>query len=204
MKRFELVDADPDGTARRAIAVVLADVQHAVAARDLHVQRHAGLEAMLPVDLEAEPVDVELAGLAFVEAPQDRNDRVKAHAAAIQRRHRRDERSMSRVGRAVDVPRGTRGRCPAWDAWSMSRVGPRQLPMRQRQGLKCGARERRGARAASECERLGTRRTCSEHQRSAAVGCLVGRASQRCRCPRRGTAVDFDRVLKFPRFGGRG
>jgi hypothetical protein len=48
-------------------------MQHAAVPGDLQVQRQRRLEAVLPVDLEAEEVDVELARLRFIEDAQDRN-----------------------------------------------------------------------------------------------------------------------------------
>ena len=56
-----------------AVAVMLGDMEHDAVAADLHVERQAGLEAMLPVDRKAQPVDIELARLGFVEGAQDRD-----------------------------------------------------------------------------------------------------------------------------------
>jgi hypothetical protein len=49
--------------ARRAVAMVLAEVQDQVAARHLAVKRSVVVEAMIPVDLEAEKAQIELVGL---------------------------------------------------------------------------------------------------------------------------------------------
>jgi len=46
---------------------VLGEVEHAAVARDLHVERRVVVEAVLPIDREAEEVDVELARLGLVE-----------------------------------------------------------------------------------------------------------------------------------------
>ncbi|HEU4732942.1 MAG TPA: hypothetical protein VFT22_33840 [Kofleriaceae bacterium] len=53
---LELVDRDPDRCAGGRIAMVLAEVQLALVARDAHVERCARLEAMLEVDREHAPV----------------------------------------------------------------------------------------------------------------------------------------------------
>src|SRR6185437_1503727 len=62
---------DEDRRTRRAVAVVLGQVQPDAAPRDLHVEREARLEAMFPVDAEAQQVDVEGLGLGDVEDAQD-------------------------------------------------------------------------------------------------------------------------------------
>src|SRR5688572_14519544 len=59
--------AHVDAGAWAAVAVMLAEVQHEVAARDLQVERQAVFETMLPVDLEAEVAQVKLARLRLVE-----------------------------------------------------------------------------------------------------------------------------------------
>jgi hypothetical protein len=76
---LELVDADANVRTRRAVAVVLGEVEHAVAPRDLHVDRRVWLEAVLPVDPEAEPIDVEGARLRLIEDAQDGDGRGEVH-----------------------------------------------------------------------------------------------------------------------------
>ena len=51
---------------------MLGQVQDARILRDLHVQGKAGLEAVLPVDVEAEEVHIELLRLRLVEDPKNR------------------------------------------------------------------------------------------------------------------------------------
>jgi hypothetical protein len=53
--------------ARRAITVVLAQVQDQVAARHLAVERRVVVKAVIPIDLEAEKALVEFVGLGDIE-----------------------------------------------------------------------------------------------------------------------------------------
>src|SRR4051812_25100870 len=57
-------------------------MEDAIVLRHLHVERQVGLKPMLPIDLEAEELDVKLTGLGFVEDPQDRRDSSKFHVCA--------------------------------------------------------------------------------------------------------------------------
>ena len=54
--------------------MVLAQVQDEVAARHLPVERRVIVEAMIPIDLEAEKGLIEFVGLGDVEDAQDRDD----------------------------------------------------------------------------------------------------------------------------------
>jgi hypothetical protein len=67
LQRLEFVDVDAQGRARRAVAVVPRQVQHARIARHLHVQRRVRFEAMFEVDAKAQEADVELARAVLVE-----------------------------------------------------------------------------------------------------------------------------------------
>src|SRR5581483_10077132 len=78
----DAADVDPDVGAGRGVAMMLGDVQEHPLAAHLHVERQVGLEAVLPVDREAEKAEVEFASLGLVEAPQDRN------GAKVLKRHR--------------------------------------------------------------------------------------------------------------------
>ncbi len=71
MERVKINHLDAHRSTRRAIAVELRDLEDAVAARHLHVQREARLEAVVPVNLEAEEPDIKLPGLGLVEDAQD-------------------------------------------------------------------------------------------------------------------------------------
>ena len=73
MQGGDVVDGDQQRRAGRGIAVVLAQVQHEIAPRHLQVQRRRGVEAMLPVQREAEKIEVELARLGFGKTAQDRD-----------------------------------------------------------------------------------------------------------------------------------
>lgn len=63
----------------RAVAMVLAEVQAHSAARHLHVERRMGLETVLPVDREAEEINVELARLLNREDAEHRDDALDVH-----------------------------------------------------------------------------------------------------------------------------
>lgn len=54
--------------------MMLGQMQHALTQRHLQIQREIRLEAMLPVDLEPEELDVELQCFGFVEYPQNGGD----------------------------------------------------------------------------------------------------------------------------------
>ena len=60
-----------------AVAVMLAQVQDEAPARDLAIERGARVKAMVPVDLEAEEIQIELVRLGDVENPEDRDDLVE-------------------------------------------------------------------------------------------------------------------------------
>ena len=57
-------------------------MENAAVSGNLHVEWKVRLVAVLPVDLEAEEVGVELFRLGFVENPQNRCGRFKFHAPA--------------------------------------------------------------------------------------------------------------------------
>jgi len=54
-------------------------MENTAVSRDLHVQGQIALEPMLPVDLEAQKVDVELLRLCFVEDPENWRRPAKTH-----------------------------------------------------------------------------------------------------------------------------
>ena len=62
---------------------MLGEVEHDRPARDLQVRRRARVEAVLPVDLEAEPVHVERLGEGEVEDPQDGDGRLQGHRITL-------------------------------------------------------------------------------------------------------------------------
>src|SRR3978361_866417 len=68
---------------------------------------------MLPVDLEAEPVDVELLGLALVEAAQDRNDRMEFHGQCLKWRMPVNSIAMSDSSAAA-ITSSSRTEPPGW------------------------------------------------------------------------------------------
>src|SRR4051812_40111593 len=72
----ELLDArhpDEDGRAGAAVAVMLRQVQHQAVPGHLHVSRGVLLEVVVPIDGEAEVIDVELLRLPHAEDAQDRD-----------------------------------------------------------------------------------------------------------------------------------
>src|SRR5690606_4951821 len=60
--------------AGRSVAVMLAEMELECAARHLHVERRAGLEAVLPVEREAEEAEIEIPRLLDIEYPEHRHD----------------------------------------------------------------------------------------------------------------------------------
>src|SRR4029079_1916268 len=62
-----------DARARRAVAVMLGQVQLQLAARYLHVDRRVRRKTVLPLDLAAEKIHIELKGLLQRENPEDRD-----------------------------------------------------------------------------------------------------------------------------------
>src|SRR5262249_3986358 len=69
----EVGHIDIRGGSRRTVAMVLAQMQHQLAAGDLHVDGSARLGAILPIDLAAEKIEVELARLFQRENPENRH-----------------------------------------------------------------------------------------------------------------------------------
>src|ERR1700677_389206 len=98
---MEFLDAahhHPQPRARRAITVVLAQVQDEVAARYLAVERRVVVEAVIPVDLEAEEALIELVRLGDVEDAQDRHDADELNGHRVAPVHAR-WRALDGVGR---------------------------------------------------------------------------------------------------------
>src|SRR5437762_6625600 len=52
---------------------MLGNMEHDAVAADLHVERRARFEPMLPVHRKAEPIDIELARLGLIEAAEHRD-----------------------------------------------------------------------------------------------------------------------------------
>ena len=77
------VRRDVDGAARRPVAMVFGQVEHELAAGDLHVQRESRFESMLEVDRHAEVLDVERFRFVDVEDAQDRNGGVEFHGCRV-------------------------------------------------------------------------------------------------------------------------
>ena len=62
-----------------AVAVMLTQMQDQVATGNLAVKRSDGIEAMIPIDLEAQEPKVKLVCLGNIEDAQNRDDRMKAN-----------------------------------------------------------------------------------------------------------------------------
>jgi hypothetical protein len=69
MQGFDIIGGDEDFRPRRAVAVVLGEVQHCRATRHLQVLGAAWLGLELPLDAKSEPIAVELLGKRSVENP---------------------------------------------------------------------------------------------------------------------------------------
>ena len=63
--------------------MVLGKVHPAVSARDLHIERKAVAEPVLPIDAKAEEAHVEVACLCDVKNPQDRNRGTNLHRRSL-------------------------------------------------------------------------------------------------------------------------
>src|SRR5580765_268872 len=74
MQRRYVLDLDAHGDARRAIAVMFAQMQDAAVAGYTHIERCIVVEAVLELDLETEEVEIELTRLGDVEDAQDGRD----------------------------------------------------------------------------------------------------------------------------------
>src|SRR5262249_18055181 len=59
--------------------MMFAQMNHQPVARDLHVDRSTRLEAMLPINLEAEKIQVKLTRLVGREDAKDRNGALELH-----------------------------------------------------------------------------------------------------------------------------
>src|SRR5205085_8925243 len=73
MEFVDASEADENGGAGAGVAVVAREMEEESGAGNLHVKRQIRLEAVLPVTVKAEEIDIELVGLGFVENAADRN-----------------------------------------------------------------------------------------------------------------------------------
>src|SRR3954465_12638971 len=114
---------------------MLRQVEAAIAVPEAHVERRAGLEAMLELDLEAEEVDIEAASAPLVEAAQDRGRNSQHHQASelisTPGRGQGPERgSATSAGsrRRRSPPKGTRPASPRGSLPARPRVPHRRGP----------------------------------------------------------------------------
>jgi hypothetical protein len=70
---FEAPNPEEDRGAGAAVPVMLGQMQYAAVARNLHVKRGVLIEAVLPIDFEAEEIDVKLFCLFDAEDAENRN-----------------------------------------------------------------------------------------------------------------------------------
>ena len=72
--RFQPLSLNPHRCTRRAIAMVLGQVQHTFPKRHLQVQRKVVFKPVLPIDLEPQEIDVELQRFGLVKTAQNGSD----------------------------------------------------------------------------------------------------------------------------------
>ena len=80
MEFDDALEGDLKPRAGRAVAVVLGEMEHQAVAGDLHVEGGGGVEAVLPIEMEAGVVEVKLTGLLDGEDAQDGDDLLGARA----------------------------------------------------------------------------------------------------------------------------
>src|SRR5581483_3214077 len=61
---------DTGGRGRRGVAEMLAEMERRLTARNLHIDRVTGLETGLPIDLEAQKIQMEFLGLVACKNPK--------------------------------------------------------------------------------------------------------------------------------------
>jgi hypothetical protein len=74
-QRGDVAHRNPDHAVLAAVAGVLRQVQHSLRSRDLHIRRQPGLELVLPVQGEAQVLELARQHLPGRHHPQHRNGR---------------------------------------------------------------------------------------------------------------------------------
>ena len=80
VERFHVLGVDKHLAAWCAVAGMFAQVKNQVVPGDLQVDRRVGLEAVLPIELHTQEIEVKLLGPGFVEDTDDR-DCLEIHTA---------------------------------------------------------------------------------------------------------------------------
>ncbi|MNP67225.1 hypothetical protein D3C76_1630280 [compost metagenome] len=63
MQRVDILGGNKHCGTRRAVTIVLTEMQSQTGTRDLHVQRHIFTETVLPIQRETEKIQIKLPGL---------------------------------------------------------------------------------------------------------------------------------------------
>lgn len=79
LKRFQIGRFDPHRRTGTSVTVMLGQMKNAAIFRDLHVERQVIFKAMLPIQFEAEKIEIELFRLRFVEDAQDGDGVSESH-----------------------------------------------------------------------------------------------------------------------------
>ena len=95
-----VIDLNPNGGARRRIAMMLAQMQHAALARHFHVERRIVVEAVFPPHRKAEKPDIELLRLLDIEM---RRMGVTAPNLAMWLSWERDEPTLAQLQQPLQI-----------------------------------------------------------------------------------------------------
>lgn len=74
---------DPHGRPGTAVAMMLGQMQNAAIFRDLHVERQVRFKAMLPIQSEAQEIEIEFLRLRFVEDAEDGDRCSQLHRSGL-------------------------------------------------------------------------------------------------------------------------
>ncbi len=74
---------DPHGRSGTAVAMMLGQMQNAAIFRDLHVERQVRFKAVLPIQSEAQEIEIEFLRLRFVEDAEDGDRCSQLHGGGL-------------------------------------------------------------------------------------------------------------------------
>ena len=83
LKGFQTGRFDPHGRSGTAVAMMLGQMQNAAIFRDLHVERQVRFKAMLPIQSEAQEIEIEFLRLRFVEDAEDGDRCSQLHRSGL-------------------------------------------------------------------------------------------------------------------------
>lgn len=83
LKHFQVIRLNPHRHAGTSVTVMLGQMKNAAIFRDLHVERQVIFKAMLPIQFEAEKIEIEFFRLRFIEDAQDRNGGSESHGGGF-------------------------------------------------------------------------------------------------------------------------